>query len=264
MTLPLGTTRGWLALASVVLGAAFGARGQDVPTQSLGDVARKTRKERATIDHVPAKQLFNEEEDGPDTTGVWRVRQCQRTPCGELSITLPKNPKWTRATAQPRPVFIPLPGPDEDEGRVIRIYAADSLESMYSPVDNAKRTFLQGWFSRPDYFGRAAHIVLDEHVQLNNSPAVISHFIVDTGTEKYRGLSVVASSPNGGYGFACVFRDGDSAAATSICDAIVKSAKSQVLEPAKPVYYPPYQPPPTFYPGTYNPPENSPEEDDPQ
>ena len=264
MRLSSGTTRGGMVLATLVVWAAMGAMGQDSSgqsssLQSLGDVARKTRKERAASDHLPAKQLVNEEEDGPDTTGVWRVRLCSRTPCYELSIALPKSPKWKRAAEQPRPAIIPLAGPREDPNsdpdRVIRVYVGESLEPMYS-IDGAKRTFLQGWFARPEYFGRAAHIVLDEHTMIDNFQAVISHFTVAGDAVKYRGMSLVSMTPNGNYGFACVFREQDASAAASICDAIIKSARGQMLEPSRPRYYPTYQDPQPYYPQYY--PQNDP------
>jgi len=235
--------------------------GQSSSGQTLGDVARKTRKERAASDHAPSRQLVNEEEDGPDTTGVWRVRLCSRTPCYELSIALPKSPKWKRAAEQPRPALIPLAGPQEDPDRVIRVYVGESLEHMCS-IDGAKRTFLQGWFARPEYFGRAAHIVLDEHTMVDNFQAIISHFIVAGDAVKYRGMSVVSMTPNGNYGFACVFREQDATAAASICDAIIKSARGQMLEPSRPRYYPTYQDPQPYYPQYY--PQNDPHEEDPE
>ena len=243
-----GTIRTAIGGWALVLCAGLVASAQD-PGQSpsLGDVARTTRKEHAAPGHVPGKQLVNEEEDGPDTTGVWRVRLCSATPCYELSIALPKSPKWTRPKAEPRPVLIPLPGTEADANRVIRIYPAEALGPQYSQVDAAKRLFLQGWFARPEYFGQAARIVLDEHVQIDGANATISHFTVTGDSGKYRGLSVVASTANGNYGFACAFREEDASAATSTCDAIVKSARSQALEPGKrPVY--PYYPPPVYYP----------------
>ena len=244
MRIPRSTIRGSRILAALALLASSGAFAQDSSGPSLGDVARKTRQEHAAPDRVAGKQLVNEEEDGPDTTGIWRVRLCSRTPCYELSIALPKSPKWTRAKAEPRPVLIPVPGAETDSNRVIRIYAAESLGTApYSPVDGAKRVFLQGWFARPEYFGQAARIALDEHVQIDGANATISHFTVTGDTSKYRGLSIVATTPNGSYGFACAFREEDTSAASSICDAIVKSARSQALEPGKRPVYPNYEPP---------------------
>lgn len=256
-----GAIRCWMTLASLVLCVGLPAAGQDSPAPSLGDVARKTRKEHSAAGHVPGKQLVNEEEDGPDTTGVWRVRLCTRTPCDELSVALPKEAKWTRAAEEPRPVLIPLAGSEQDANRVIRLYAAESLGAMYSLQDAAKRLFLQGWFSRPEYFGQSARIALDEHVQLDSATATISHFTVTAKVNKYRGLSIVASAANGSYGFACVFRDEDSAAAASICDAIIKSARNNVLEPGRRPVYPNYEPP-AYYPRNYDPPDDDPPENE--
>lgn len=274
MNISTGTTRAWAAMVALVLSAGIYVSAQDSSRQapSLGDVARKTRKERLAAGHVRGRQLVNEEEDGPDTTGVWRVRLCTRTPCDELSITLPKEAKWTRTKQEPRPVLIPLPGNDEDANRVIRLYVAESLGPMYSPVDGAKRLFLQGWFSRPEYFGQSARIALDEHLHLDNADAVISHFTVTASDTKYRGLSIVAGTSNGNYGFACAFREQDSTAAASVCDAIVKSARNQVLDSGKRPVYPGYQPP-AYYPRVddprmddrpYDPSDDPPESDEPQ
>lgn len=228
----------------------------------MGDVARKTRQEHSTAGHVAAKQALNEEDDGPDPSGVWRVRLCTRAPCYELSIALPKHPKWTRAPDQPRPVLIPLAGHEQDADHDIRIYAGEALGPIFNPVDSARSDFLRGWFARPEYFGQPARSLRDEYVQVDGSWAAFTHFTVLGGAVKYRGLSVVVKSPNGGYGFACVFRDEDANAAESICEAIVKSARSQALEPAKPRIYPTYQDPPADDPPET--PEYSPDDDDPQ
>jgi hypothetical protein len=234
-------------------------------TPSLADVARKTREENAAPGHVPGKQFGNDEDDGPDATGIWRVRLCMRTPCYELSVTLPKEAKWTRAKDEPRPVLIPLSGrelvrvdtdvdknvnTDKDASRVIRLYAAElptGPAPFYASLDGAKRQFLQGWFSRTEYFGQAARILQDEHRQADLATILISHFTVASPETKFRGISIIAASPNGNYGFACVYRDEDADAAASICDAIVNSAHSQALEPGQRTIYPYYRPP-VYYP----------------
>jgi len=226
--------------------AAASAWSQESSAPPLGDVARNTRRELAEP-HRPAKQLVNEEEDGPDTTGVWRMHLCQRTPCYELTITLPKAPKWTRATDEPHPVMLVLPGGERDANRVIRIYAAQLLQPTYVMLDLATRDFVQGWFARPEYFGRAAHVVREEQVLIDNRPAMFSQFTLAPEAERLRGMAVVANSPNGNYGFACVFRDEDSKEAASICDAILRSARNQMLITPPPTYYPPYYSPP-YYP----------------
>ena len=222
---------------------------------SLGDVARTNRKEHASTAHIPAKQITNDEEDGPDAGGVWRVRVCERTPCYELSIALPKTPRWIRPSAEPRPVLIPLTDHEDDLSRAIRVYAAESLGPGYPAPDVAKRTFLQGWFARGEYFGQAAHFERDEHTTVDGGQAVITHFTLISQGVKFRGLGVVASAPNGNYGFACAFREEDESAANSVCDAIIKSARAQQLEASRTTFYPVYPSPPTYYP-RYDPPDD--------
>jgi len=266
MKISLITIRAWIVVTAVVFCSGLLASSQDSSgqTQSLADIARKTRKDNAAPGHVAGKQLVDEEEDGPDTTGVWRVRLCTHTPCTELSVTLPKNAKWTRGKDEPRPALIPLPGQEPDAGRVIRLYVADSLGGpvyYYAPLDGAKRLFLQGWFSHPEYFGVGARISQDEHVQVDTATGLISHFTVPASETKYRGLSIVVASMNGIYGFACVYRDADASAAASICDGIIKSAHNESLDPGRRPYFPGYQPPTyyPYYPRIDDPPPHQPE-----
>jgi hypothetical protein len=226
----------WAGLAWCAVVSAWGQdSGESQP--SLGDVARQTRQENSSA--PAAKELISEDDDGPDSTGIWRERLCIQPPipCDQLSITLPKEPKWQRAADPPRPALIPVPGHSDDLSHAIRIYGAEGLEPRYQ-LDVTKRTFLQGWFARPEYFGEAARLLRDQHVKINNSDAAITEFTVETGAAKYRGLSVVAISAYGTYGFACTYRNEDAAVASSICDAIIKSATIQTLQPRRLTIFP--------------------------
>jgi hypothetical protein len=271
-----------ITVAALFLCASLLAFAQDpiCETPSLGDVARQTRKDNSAPGHVAGKQLSDEEEDGPDTTGVWRVRLCTKTPCYELSVALPKDAKWTRSKDEPRPVLIPLPSQDKSQdknaGQVIRLYAAQfplgpgpyytsvngqNYTTFPGQVDASKRLLLQSWFSRPEYFGQGARISQDEHVQVDNSNAVISHFSVAAGETKFLGLSIIVASNNGNYGFACVYREEDAGGAASICEAILRSARSQALDPGIRPLFPGYQSP-QYYP--YYPRIDDPAPDPPQ
>lgn len=258
MKLPVNTIRAWTLLAALVscaglLALAQDSSAQDSSSQSLGDVARKTRQEHSAPSHVPARKVAAEDFDGPDASGVWRMRLCSIMPCYELSVTLPKHPKWTRAEQEPRPVLIPMAGHEDDPSRAIRVYAGQSNDARYVP-DAFKRVFLQSWFARPEYFGQSAQLLRDEHVPLDFSTGTVTHFMITTPVLKYRGLSVIAGSNQGNFGFACVFREEDSAVGSSICDAVVKSARYQELQPSSIR---------RVYPED-DPPDDPPEEPDPQ
>src|SRR4029077_16820905 len=82
------TIRTGLLLAALALTPSASCLAQDssTPSPSLGDVARCTRKAHASADHVPAKQGTDEDVDGPDAGGVWRVELCVQTPCYEFAI----------------------------------------------------------------------------------------------------------------------------------------------------------------------------------
>ncbi len=262
------TTRGLIAAGTLLL--CFGVRslGQDTgQSPSLGDIARKSRKEHSSVNHVPAKQVVNEEEDGPDPGGVWRLHACTYLPCFEVAIALPKTLKWTRLASKPRPVLISWKGPEEDPSHAIRIYAGEALPGTYSGPyypDAARRTLLQGLFARPEYFGQAAHIVLDEHIQIGNYPATITHFTVASGDAKYRGLSIASSATSGSLGFACVYREDDSKEAASICDGIIKSARIEAQAQYNPQVRTEYPDEPSvYYPRVDDPPDDDPRDDPP-
>ena len=250
---------GLTALAALIL--CSGVLAQDQVPQALGDVARKARKEHAAADHASPDHVANEDQDGPDSGGVWHVRLCVQAPCYDISVTLPKTQKWTRLASEPRPVMIALPGEDEDPNRAIRVYAAEALPSSYV-LDSGTRTLLQAWFARPEYFGHSAHIVLKQNVVMDGRSATVAHFTVAGSGTKYRGVSVIATTQYGDFGFACVFREEDAAVAASVCDAIVSSAKTQTLQPALRQIYPTYwTPPPQYYPRrTDDPPADPPYE----
>jgi hypothetical protein len=255
------TIRGWAPVVGLALCACLCAWGQE-STQSLGDVARKARKDHASADHASASHVENEDNDGPDSSGVWRTRLCSQTPCYELAVSLPKSPQWTQPAVDPRPVLIPLVGHEDDLSHAIRVYAASSIPQPYN-IDRPQRMFLQGWFARPEYFGQAARLILDEHITIDGRAATVTHFTVNGGALKYRGLSVVVVANYSNFGFACVFREEDANAAASTCDAIIKSARILTLEPAKPQYYAPY--PPQYYPrrdDPDDPPDSPPDNDD--
>jgi hypothetical protein len=264
------TIRIALLLGAFALAPSAPCLAQDpsAPSPSLGDVARSTRKEHASADHVAAKQVTDEDIDAPDAGGVWRVELCVQTPCYEFAITLPKSLKWSREVSEPRPVYIALPGHEGDRNHAIRVYVAHAIPRAYG-YDSGTRIFLQGWFARPEYFGQAARIVQRQSVLIDGGGATIAHFTVASGVVKFRGASIVASTSYGEFGFACAFREEDASTAASICEAIVASARAPNLRPASPRYYPNYPGyrPPAYYPRydpPNDPPDDPPEDDDPE
>ncbi len=261
MTVREHPIRSRIALMALVCCFSWGARAQDSSSPALGDVARKTRNEHATAAAVPGKRVLSDEDDSPDGSGLWRVRACpQIALCYELAVTLPKNPKWVRVTREPRPVLIPLAGYEENADHAIRVYGAESLGALQSE-EIAKRTLLQSWFARPEYFGQSARLTRDEHIWIDGrNAAIVTHFWVPGAAVKYRGVSIVAGWAYGYFGFACVYRDDDSVAASSVCDAIVNSARYSILTPpGKRRVYAEDQDPPVD-----DPQNDPPEGDDPQ
>ena len=119
------------------------------------------------------------------------------TPCYELSITLPKDSEVDRAAEEPEPVFIPISGHAADASRAIRVYAAESTDPRYT-ADGFKRTFLESWFAKPEYFGQSAVLTRDEHVPIDWSTGTITHFTITTDAaqvsrfERDRGFSPTA------------------------------------------------------------------------
>lgn len=258
MTGPGRTIRNCSAL--ILLSAALWAQ---ETSPSLGDVARKARKERASTTHVP-NQRITDDQDEPDAGGVWRTRLCSNVVCYSLSVSVPKSPRWIRAADEPRPVLIPVASHEDDLTHAIHLYKAELLPTTNGTADNAKKTLLQAWFSRAEYFGQPARISNDERLPAETGEAKLSHFTVTKDSTKFRGVSVVEGSPLGFYGFACVFQEEDASVASSVCDAIIRSVHAQTLLTA---YKRPAVEPPTYDPSNYDPPDDpryDPPDEDPE
>jgi len=227
---------------------------------ALADVARNARKEKASATHVPASHHTDDDQDGPDSGGVWRIRLCSAQACYTLSVSLPRSPRWIRPAAEPRPVLIPLAGHEDELSHAIRVYGAESLPTNVGTVDAAKKTLLQAWFSRPEYFGQPARLSTDERLPSETGEAKISHFAVGSSSAKFLGVSVIEGSPLGFHGFACVFQEEDAGAASSVCDAIVRSARAQTFLTAYKRVYPTDDNPPSYRPPGEDPPDDSPDD----
>ena len=51
---------------------------------------------------------------------------------------------------------------------------------------------------------------------------------------RFAGLGLIAGTPAGTVGFACVFRDDDSGDATSVCEGVLNSGRISVMEETRP------------------------------
>jgi hypothetical protein len=214
---------------ALVCGLEVAAGAQDSgQAASLGDLARKTRQEHAAKDHVPAKQALTEESQ----SAAWDVHACKHMPCYSLSITLPKNMQWSKPGDGPTFAIIPLPGRESDSGHLVRVYAGNLLNT--TTVEQGKNAFLQEWFWRPYSFGQAARFVFDDQTTIDGNPAVITHFTLPGKVGLYRGLALIAGTPAGSFGFACLFRDDDSGDATSVCESALNSGRISVMEETRP------------------------------
>jgi hypothetical protein len=219
------------SVAGIVLvcGLAVAAWAQDSgQAPSLGDLARKTRQEHTAKDHVAAKQALTEESQ----SATWPVVACKYRPCYSLSITLPKNMQWSKPGDGPTFAIIPLPGHESDSGHLIRVYAGNLLNT--TTVEQGKNAFLQEGFWRPYSFGPAGKSVFDDQITIDGNPAVITHFTLPNKVGLYRGLALIAGTPAGSFGFACVFRDDDSGDATSVCESALNSGRISVMEETRP------------------------------
>ena len=213
------------------LAVVAGAQGSDQGS-SLGALARKTREEHSSKEHVAAKKTLTEE----NQSSAWIVHACKHAPCYALAITLPKNVEWSKPATGQTYAVIPVPGHESDPNHTVRIYAADLLNA--STVEQGKRLFLQEWFSRPYFFGQAAKFEFDDQTSIDGNPAVIAHFTLPNKVGMYRGLGLIAGAPAGTFGFACVFRDDDSGDAASLCESVLNSGRISMMAETKPKLQP--------------------------
>jgi len=161
------------------------------PASSLGDLARKTRQEHTAKDHVASKQVLNEESQ----SATWVVHACRHMPCYSLSITLPKNAQWSKPATGQVYAVIPVPGHEADPNHIIRVYAADLLNTY--TIEQGKHLFLQEWFSRPYFFGQAARFLFDDQTTIDGNSAAITHFTLPNRVGQYRGLGLIRALRRG-------------------------------------------------------------------
>ncbi|HLW85935.1 MAG TPA: hypothetical protein VKR60_12030 [Candidatus Sulfotelmatobacter sp.] len=221
-----------LAGVALMCGFAVAAGAQDSGQgSSLGDLGRKTRQEHTSKDHVTAKQVLTEDSQAA-RGATWVVHACRHVPCYSLVIALPKNAQWSKPASGQTYATIPLHGHESDPNHIIRVYAADLLNTY--TLDQGKRLFLQEWFSRPYFFGQSAKFEFDDQTTIDGNSAVITHFTLPNKVGLYRGLGLIAWVPAGTFGFACVFRDDDSGDATSVCEGVLNSGRISMMEETKP------------------------------
>lgn len=220
-------TRILTGIAVVCVTVAVGAQDSG-QSSSLGDLARKTRQEHTSKEHVASRKTLNEE----NQSSTWMVHACKHLPCYSLTITLPKTTQWSKSATDQTYAIIPVPGHASDPNHIIRVYAADLLNTY--TVEQGKRLFLQEWFSRPYFFGQAARFEFDDQTSIDGNPAVITHFTLPNKVGLYRGLGLVAGPPAGTLGFACVFRDDDSGDAISLCEEALNSGRLSMMAETKP------------------------------
>jgi hypothetical protein len=215
-----------LVLALTCIGV--GAQAQDAGQGSaLGDVARKSRNERQSKDHVASKHVLNEETELAHGE-IWTASACRTIPCAELSIRLPPGAKHTFS------FFTQIPEVRVERGGktyLLNVFSANQLPAQ--DLDSAKQVVLLNWFTRPYFFGTAAKIDFDEATKIDQWPAVLTHFTIPGRATNYRGLALFVAVTSGTFGFACIFPDLDSGDSMNICEEILNSAKVKMPEKFK-------------------------------
>jgi hypothetical protein len=221
-----------LAGALLLAGLSATAWAQDTQQSTpLGDVARKSRKERSAKDHVPAKRVLNKEYSWEQT---WTSRACKQQLCSSLAVTLPTERKWDG-----RETLIPLRAHPDDKTHSVHFYEL-GLSPAYD-LETGKRLFLQR-FRAPYFSDRPAKFEFEERTHISGWHATMPHFTVENRLYKFRGMAIIAVVPTGIIGLVCLYRDDDFSEGSSICDDIATSAKIEVPEQFRPHADPPDDP----------------------
>jgi hypothetical protein len=202
-----------LCIAGLLL--ATGWTQTEAPLDSLGELAKQTRAERATKDHISARKVLNEENEP----------QAHRTRISsDFWATIPPS---TLTVYVPKPDRPPGPGMEDliGSGRLsVRIGNTDWNTSFRAPVQQHLTVFLnQSWF-------RGASLKLGgvEDTTISGQPALLTHFNFDFKGIRHTGVALFVSAPEQVLSVGCMYRSVDLEKAGPICEDVINSAEAKV------------------------------------
>jgi hypothetical protein len=182
---------------------------------SLGDLARKTRAQKTSKDHVAAKKVLDEENA---QSAKWQKRSASflvTVPPAQLTIS------------------IPVPNKTVDFGAEVPIGNSNIYipfgETSWSPsFDTAAQEFLSMLLNRSHFRCSALKVGAVEDTTIDRQRAALLHFSFVSHDIPHDGVALFVSAPEQVLSVGCMYRTVDWERAQPICEDVINSAEVQI------------------------------------
>ena len=201
------------AVALLLCGALWAQSDSGQP--SLGDLARKTRAEKSSKQHVSAKRVLNDE-NAP--TANWEKRTTSY---------------WATIPASTLTVLIPIDHRPADHGVEVPIgnssvYIAFGETVWSESFDEAAGEYLDMLLTRSRFSGSKLKLDGVEDTSVGGQQGALVHFNFSFRGIPHQGLALFVSAPLQVMSLGCMYRNIDWEKASPICEQMMNSAQVEI------------------------------------
>jgi len=190
------------------------------PSDSLGDVAKKTRAEKASKDRVSARKVLDDD-NAPSANWVKRTTSFWATnPPATLTVLVPA----TNRQAENYNVEIPL-----EHSSTMYVLFGETIWS--DDCFCAAEEYLKMFVGRSRFSGSTLKVGAVEETSVGSQPAILMRLVFDFRGIHHKGIALFVSAPEQILSVGCMYREVDREKAEPICAQIVNSAEAAL--PAK-------------------------------
>jgi hypothetical protein len=216
----------WILLAlllATIAAQMILAQADPQQTQSLGDVARKARAQKAAPVHPKARKVVDEENQVPPGVRSYGSTFCYTVPCAHLDAYLPVETSSLYPTG-----FLQIPIPSSDGAVLVRFGRgtftgeADASDALTTAESN----YLSGELVQ--MFGSVGDLIFDEETNVGNQPARFTRFTLMNHGIPHEGMAELVTAPDQVMSLGCFYRKVDSEKGSEICQKILDSAKATI------------------------------------
>jgi hypothetical protein len=189
---------------------------------SLGDLAKKTRAEKASKQHIAARRVLNEENARSANTQKHTTDYWATIPPASLSVMIPTPNHGVYCGVQ-----VPL-----EHGSGVHILFGETIWS--TSFNAAANEYLTMLLTRSCFSGAALKLGGVEDTSVGSQSAVLVHFNFGFRGVPHAGMALFVSAPEQVLSLGCIYRNVDWEKAEPICEQVINSAEAEIPTEYKP------------------------------
>jgi hypothetical protein len=193
----------------------------DAPPVPLGDLAKKTRTEKTSKNHITARRVLNDENAPSANLVEYKKSYWATIPAAELTVKIP-----TAHRAADFGVEVPL----EHSG----VYIAFGETIWDTSFDGAAQEYLSMLLTRSRFRGAALKLAEVEDTSVGSQRALLVHFNFGFHGIPHEGIALFISAPEQVVSLGCMYRNADWEKASPICEQVMNSAEVSIPADYKP------------------------------